>query len=104
MEGHQGHRIPLIVSMLCSACCVIDEQMYRCEDCDELFTSKLELRRHQKYSCTNGSSIFDSLNEDLKQEQEDNDEPVHECKDCEKVFPNEYRSVEMVRYHLRYLE
>lgn len=70
-----------------------DEQMYRCEDCDELFSSKLELRRHQKYSCNTGSSLFDSLSEDLKQERDDNDEPVHECKDCEKIFPSEYRSV-----------
>ncbi|XP_077079855.1 histone-lysine N-methyltransferase PRDM16 isoform X7 [Siphateles boraxobius] len=67
-----------------------DEQMYRCEHCDELFTSKLELRRHQKYSCSSGSSIFDSLSEDFKQEREDSDEPVHECKDCEKIFPSEY--------------
>ncbi|XP_046727200.1 histone-lysine N-methyltransferase PRDM16 isoform X3 [Silurus meridionalis] len=67
-----------------------DEHMYRCEDCDELFSSKLELRRHQKYSCNTGSSIFDSLSEDLKQERDDNDEPVHECKDCEKIFPSEY--------------
>ncbi|XP_054612436.1 histone-lysine N-methyltransferase PRDM16 isoform X5 [Dunckerocampus dactyliophorus] len=67
-----------------------DEQMYRCEDCDELFSSTLELRRHQKYSCTNAGSIFDTLREDFKQEREDSDEPVHECKDCEKIFPNEY--------------
>ncbi|XP_049342211.1 histone-lysine N-methyltransferase PRDM16 isoform X2 [Astyanax mexicanus] len=67
-----------------------DEQMYRCEDCDELFTSKLELRRHQKYSCSSGNSIFDTLSEDLKQEREDSDEPVYECKDCEKIFPSEY--------------
>ncbi|XP_051951136.1 histone-lysine N-methyltransferase PRDM16-like isoform X2 [Xyrauchen texanus] len=67
-----------------------DEQMYRCEHCDELFTSKLELRRHQKYSCSSSNSIFDSLSEDFKQECEDSDEPVHECKDCEKIFPSEY--------------
>uniref|UniRef100_A0A8C2CBX1 Si:ch211-263k4.2 n=1 Tax=Cyprinus carpio TaxID=7962 RepID=A0A8C2CBX1_CYPCA len=67
-----------------------DEQMYRCEHCDELFTSKLELRRHQKYSCSSSNSIFDSLSEDFKQEHEDSDEPVHECKDCEKIFPSEY--------------
>lgn len=75
-----------------SVCCLCtDEQMYRCEDCDELFSSALELRRHQKYSCTSAGSIFDSLREDFKQEREDSDEPVHECKDCEKIFPNEYR-------------
>nr|XP_040048701.1 histone-lysine N-methyltransferase PRDM16 isoform X9 [Gasterosteus aculeatus aculeatus] len=67
-----------------------DEQMYRCEDCDELFSSTLELRRHQKYSCSSSGSIFDTLREDFKQEREDSDEPVHECKDCEKIFPNEY--------------
>uniref|UniRef100_A0A8C2WSE3 Si:ch211-263k4.2 n=1 Tax=Cyclopterus lumpus TaxID=8103 RepID=A0A8C2WSE3_CYCLU len=66
------------------------EQMYRCEDCDELFSSTLELRRHQKYSCSSTGSIFDTLREDFKQEREDSDEPVHECKDCEKIFPNEY--------------
>uniref|UniRef100_A0A3B4T8I1 PR/SET domain 16 n=1 Tax=Seriola dumerili TaxID=41447 RepID=A0A3B4T8I1_SERDU len=67
-----------------------DEQMYRCEDCDELFSSTLELRRHQKYSCSSGGSIFDTLRDDFKQEREDSDEPIHECKDCEKIFPNEY--------------
>uniref|UniRef100_A0A3B4YVI4 PR/SET domain 16 n=1 Tax=Seriola lalandi dorsalis TaxID=1841481 RepID=A0A3B4YVI4_SERLL len=67
-----------------------DEQMYRCEDCDELFSSTLELRRHQKYSCSSGGSIFDALRDDFKQEREDSDEPIHECKDCEKIFPNEY--------------
>ncbi|XP_047232321.1 histone-lysine N-methyltransferase PRDM16 isoform X4 [Girardinichthys multiradiatus] len=67
-----------------------DEQMYRCEDCDELFSSTLELRRHQKYSCSSSGSIFDALREDFKQEREDSDEPIHECKDCEKIFPNEY--------------
>uniref|UniRef100_A0A3Q3AP81 PR/SET domain 16 n=1 Tax=Kryptolebias marmoratus TaxID=37003 RepID=A0A3Q3AP81_KRYMA len=67
-----------------------DEQMYRCEDCDELFSSTLELRRHQKYSCSSSGSIFDALRDDFKQEREDSDEPVHECKDCEKIFPNEY--------------
>ncbi|CAI5647144.1 unnamed protein product [Oreochromis niloticus] len=67
-----------------------DEQMYRCEDCDELFSSTLELRRHQKYSCSSAGSIFDTLRDDFKQEREDSDDPVHECKDCEKIFPNEY--------------
>ncbi|KAJ8257681.1 hypothetical protein GJAV_G00188540 [Gymnothorax javanicus] len=67
-----------------------DEQMYRCEDCDELFPSKPDLRRHQKYSCSSGNSLFDALGDDFKQEREDSDEPVHECKDCEKIFPNEY--------------
>ncbi|KAJ8264942.1 hypothetical protein COCON_G00140410 [Conger conger] len=68
----------------------VDEQMYRCEDCDELFPSKPDLRRHQKYSCSSAGSLFDALGDDFKQEREDSDEPLHECKDCEKIFPNEY--------------
>lgn len=81
---------------VCLHVCVrADEQMYRCEDCDELFSSTLELRRHQKYSCSSTGSIFDTLREDFKQEREDSDEPVHECKDCEKIFPNEYRYMDV---------
>uniref|UniRef100_A0AAZ3Q9C0 C2H2-type domain-containing protein n=1 Tax=Oncorhynchus tshawytscha TaxID=74940 RepID=A0AAZ3Q9C0_ONCTS len=69
-----------------------DEQMYRCEDCDELFTSALELQRHQKCFCSSAGSVFDTLsNEDFKQGCDDSDhESVHECKDCEKIFPDEY--------------
>ncbi|XP_071203135.1 histone-lysine N-methyltransferase PRDM16-like isoform X3 [Salvelinus alpinus] len=69
-----------------------DEQMYRCEDCDELFTSALELQRHQKCFCSSAGSLFDTLsNEDFKQDCDDsNHESVHECKDCEKIFPDEY--------------
>ncbi|XP_028849162.1 histone-lysine N-methyltransferase PRDM16 isoform X3 [Denticeps clupeoides] len=67
-----------------------DEHMYRCDECDELFTSKLDLRQHQKYSCSSTNSIFDTLSEDFKQEKDESDEAVHECKDCEKIFPNEY--------------
>lgn len=76
--------------------------MYRCEDCDELFSSALELRRHQKYSCSSAGSIFDALREDFKQEREDSDEPVHECKDCEKIFPNEYRYTDIDSTTLQY--
>lgn len=65
--------------------------MYRCEDCEELFTSALDLQRHQKYCCA--GSLSDTLsNEDFKQDCDDSDhESVHECKDCEKIFPDEYR-------------
>ncbi|XP_029580417.1 histone-lysine N-methyltransferase PRDM16 isoform X2 [Salmo trutta] len=67
-----------------------DKQMYRCEDCEELFTSALDLQRHQKYCCA--GSLSDTLsNEDFKQDCDDSDhESVHECKDCEKIFPDEY--------------
>lgn len=87
---------------MCDSFCFFahaDEQMYRCEDCDELFSSTLELRRHQKYSCSSTGSIFDTLREDFKQEREDSDEPIHECKDCEKIFPNEYRYAENNHLH-----
>ncbi|MGH0146170.1 UNVERIFIED_CONTAM: hypothetical protein FKN15_041060 [Acipenser sinensis] len=70
-----------------------DEQMYRCEDCEELLSSKLDLHRHQKYSCSNGTSIFKALNQDFKQEREEEEEeeeeeegPVHECKDYEQMY------------------
>uniref|UniRef100_A0A673I857 Si:ch211-263k4.2 n=1 Tax=Sinocyclocheilus rhinocerous TaxID=307959 RepID=A0A673I857_9TELE len=91
--SHEEHNLAICHisedQQLCDAV-PTDEQMYRCEHCDELFTSKLELRRHQKYSCSCSNSMFDSLSEDFKQEREDSDEPVHECKDCEKIFPSEY--------------
>ncbi len=94
----ENDHVIIIVEQLCDAV-PTDEQMYRCEHCDELFTSKLELRRHQKYSCSSSNSIFDSLSEDFKQEHEDSDEPVHECKDCEKLFPSEYRSAHSTTPH-----
>ncbi|KAM6977956.1 histone-lysine N-methyltransferase PRDM16 [Aplochiton taeniatus] len=69
-----------------------DEQMFRCEECDELLGSAMELCRHQKYSCSSSGSIFEAMSQDdFKQEQEDSGEDtVYECKDCEKIFPNEY--------------
>lgn len=67
-----------------------EEHTFRCEDCDELFQSKLDLRRHQKYACNTVNHIYESLNEEIKQEGFDN-EQVHECKDCERLFPNKYR-------------
>ncbi|XP_078498605.1 histone-lysine N-methyltransferase PRDM16 isoform X2 [Lissotriton helveticus] len=66
-----------------------EEPIFRCEECDELFQSKLELRRHQKYACSTVSHLYRSLSEEIKQEGFD-DEAVHECKDCERMFPNKY--------------
>ncbi|XP_075461005.1 histone-lysine N-methyltransferase PRDM16 isoform X2 [Ascaphus truei] len=66
-----------------------EEHTFRCEDCDELFQSKLDLRRHQKYACNTVNHIYESLSEEIKQEGFDN-EQVHECKDCERLFPNKY--------------
>nr|XP_033777887.1 histone-lysine N-methyltransferase PRDM16 isoform X6 [Geotrypetes seraphini] len=66
-----------------------EEHAFRCEECDELFQSKLELRRHQKYACGTVGPLYESLSKEIKQEGFD-DEPVHECKDCERMFPNKY--------------
>ncbi|XP_069774625.1 histone-lysine N-methyltransferase PRDM16 isoform X7 [Narcine bancroftii] len=66
-----------------------DEQRYRCGDCDELFRSKVALRRHQAYGCNNVNAIFTTINEEFKQSQLD-DRQLHECKDCDRIFPNEY--------------
>ncbi|XP_060115361.1 histone-lysine N-methyltransferase PRDM16 isoform X1 [Heteronotia binoei] len=62
---------------------------FRCEVCDELFQSKMDLRRHKKYSCNTVSSIYESLSDEIKQEGAA-DGQVHECKDCERMFPNKY--------------
>ncbi|XP_033012303.1 histone-lysine N-methyltransferase PRDM16 isoform X5 [Lacerta agilis] len=62
---------------------------YRCEDCDELFQSKMDMRRHKKYSCNAVNSLYETLSEEIKQEGA-SDGQVHECKDCERMFPNKY--------------
>lgn len=67
-----------------------EEHTFRCEDCDELFQSKLDLRRHKKYACNTVSSLYETLNEEIKQEGL-SDGQVYECKDCERMFPNKYR-------------
>ncbi|NWQ82311.1 PRD16 protein, partial [Columbina picui] len=67
-----------------------EEPTFRCEDCDELFPSKLDLRRHKKYACSAVGSLYESLGEDIKQEGL-GDGQVYECKDCERMFPNKYR-------------
>lgn len=69
---------------------VAEEPTFRCEDCDELFQSKLDLRRHKKYACSAVGSLYESLSEDIKQEGL-GDGQVYECKDCERMFPNKYR-------------
>ncbi|OPJ86020.1 hypothetical protein AV530_011223 [Patagioenas fasciata monilis] len=66
-----------------------EEPTFRCEDCDELFQSKLDLRRHKKYACSAVGSLYESLSEDIKQEGL-GDGQVYECKDCERMFPNKY--------------
>uniref|UniRef100_A0A6I8N171 PR/SET domain 16 n=1 Tax=Ornithorhynchus anatinus TaxID=9258 RepID=A0A6I8N171_ORNAN len=66
-----------------------EEHPFRCEECDELFQSKLDLRRHKKYSCSSVGALYETLSEEIKQEGL-SDGQVHECKDCERMFPNKY--------------
>lgn len=70
--------------------CVAEEPSFRCEDCDELFQSKLDLRRHKKYGCSAVGALYESLSDEIKQEGL-GDGQVYECKDCERMFPNKYR-------------
>lgn len=79
-----------------SSLSVVEEHTFRCEDCDELFQSKLDLRRHKKYACNAVSSLYETLNDEIKQEGL-GDGQVYECKDCERMFPNKYRYRKMAR-------
>uniref|UniRef100_G3WDY1 PR/SET domain 16 n=1 Tax=Sarcophilus harrisii TaxID=9305 RepID=G3WDY1_SARHA len=66
-----------------------EDRTFRCEECDELFQSKLDLRRHKKYTCNSVNTLYETLNEEIKQEGV-SDGQIHECKDCERMFPNKY--------------
>ncbi|XP_070560845.1 LOW QUALITY PROTEIN: histone-lysine N-methyltransferase MECOM-like [Ptychodera flava] len=46
---------------------MIEEKRFSCGECDELFRSKVALRRHQKYACNNSNAIFSTINEEFKQ-------------------------------------
>lgn len=63
--------------------------------CDELFQSKLDLRRHKKYACGSvGAALYAGLGDELKAKSlggGGGDGQAHECKDCERMFPNKYR-------------
>lgn len=61
--------------------------------CDELFQSKLDLRRHRKYACgAVGAALYGDLGDELKPEGlGGGDGQAHECKDCERMFPSKYR-------------
>lgn len=80
----------LVLESKSSGLSVSEEHTFRCEDCDELFQSKLDLRRHKKYACNSVSSLYETLNDEIKQEGL-GDGQVYECKDCERMFPNKYR-------------
>ena len=44
---------------------VSDEKCHPCNDCGEVFRSKVALRRHETYVCKNQNAIFSSLNKDF---------------------------------------
>ncbi|PNI31433.1 PRDM16 isoform 3 [Pan troglodytes] len=69
-----------------------EEPTFRCDECDELFQSKLDLRRHKKYTCGSvGAALYEGLAEELKPEGLGGGSgQAHECKDCERMFPNKY--------------
>ncbi|XP_024089927.2 histone-lysine N-methyltransferase PRDM16 isoform X1 [Pongo pygmaeus] len=69
-----------------------EEPTFRCDECDELFQSKLDLRRHKKYTCGSvGAALYEGLAEELKSEGLGGGSgQAHECKDCERMFPNKY--------------
>lgn len=75
------------------ALCLAEDPTFRCEECDELFQCRLDLRRHKKYACSSaGAPLYEGLGEELKPELGGgSDGQAHECKDCERMFPNKYR-------------
>lgn len=76
------------------ALCLAEDPTFRCDECDELFQCRLDLRRHKKYACSSaGAPLYEGLGEELKPEglSGGSDGQAHECKDCERMFPNKYR-------------
>ncbi|KAM9108389.1 histone-lysine N-methyltransferase PRDM16 isoform 5-T5 [Megaptera novaeangliae] len=71
-----------------------EDPTFRCDACDELFPSKLDLRRHKKYACSSvGAVLYEGLADELKPEGlggGGSDGQAHECKDCERMFPTKY--------------
>ncbi|KAB1269087.1 PR domain zinc finger protein 16, partial [Camelus dromedarius] len=71
-----------------------EEPTFRCDACDELFQSKLDLRRHKKYACGSlGAALYEGPAEELTPERLGSgggDGRAHECKDCERMFPDKY--------------
>ncbi|XP_060929273.1 MDS1 and EVI1 complex locus protein EVI1-A isoform X4 [Limanda limanda] len=73
-----------------------EERQYRCEDCDQLFESRNQLLDHQKQPCGMPPSSF--LNpggdSDVNADEPEDLRPLHlsnglhECKECDQVFPD----------------
>ncbi|KAM9318650.1 MDS1 and EVI1 complex locus protein EVI1-A [Pholidichthys leucotaenia] len=73
-----------------------EDRQYRCEDCDQHFESRNQLLDHQKQPCGIPPSSFLSPggDNDLKAQEPQDLRPLHmshglhECKECDQVFPD----------------
>uniref|UniRef100_A0A8C4GE55 MDS1 and EVI1 complex locus n=1 Tax=Dicentrarchus labrax TaxID=13489 RepID=A0A8C4GE55_DICLA len=71
-----------------------EERQYRCEDCDQHFESRNQLLDHQKQPCGMPPSSFLNPDSDLKAQEPQDLRPLHmshglhECKECDQVFPD----------------
>ncbi|KAM6933525.1 histone-lysine N-methyltransferase MECOM isoform 2-T2 [Xenentodon cancila] len=73
-----------------------EERQYRCEDCDQHFESRNQLLDHQKQPCGMPPSSFLNTggDSDLKAHEPQDLRPLHvshglhECKECDQVFPD----------------
>uniref|UniRef100_A0A672YU53 MDS1 and EVI1 complex locus n=1 Tax=Sphaeramia orbicularis TaxID=375764 RepID=A0A672YU53_9TELE len=64
-----------------------EERQYRCEDCDQHFESRNQLLDHQKQPCGMPPSSF--LNPEPQDLRPLNmSHGLHECKECDQVFPD----------------
>ncbi|CAH1775145.1 unnamed protein product [Owenia fusiformis] len=44
-----------------------EERVHPCQQCGEVFRSKVALRRHETYVCNNSNAIFSSINKEFKE-------------------------------------
>ncbi|XP_037533332.1 histone-lysine N-methyltransferase MECOM isoform X1 [Nematolebias whitei] len=73
-----------------------EERQYRCEDCDQNFETRSQLLDHQKQPCGMPPSSFLNPGGDseLKAQEPQDLRPLHmshglhECKECDQVFPD----------------
>uniref|UniRef100_A0A3Q3J5J5 C2H2-type domain-containing protein n=1 Tax=Monopterus albus TaxID=43700 RepID=A0A3Q3J5J5_MONAL len=64
-----------------------EERQYRCEDCDQHFESRNQLLDHQKQPCgMPPSSFLNPEPQDLRPLHMSHG--LHECKECDQVFPD----------------
>ncbi|XP_032887890.1 histone-lysine N-methyltransferase MECOM isoform X8 [Amblyraja radiata] len=70
-----------------------EEHEYRCDECNKLFECKAELLDHQKFTCSGSPTAFSMVDEDFKPKLNGEDE-LHECKECEGVYPDAQSSLD----------